>query len=73
MSSREKQHHADGPRWAPIRQPESPRTGEIVIDLVNSVAVAVGGVYEITGSPLISTVAGGCAVMVVGLALGLRR
>lgn len=73
MSSRKKQCRADGHRSAPIRQPESPSTDGIVIAMVNSVVVTVGGVYELTGSLLVSTVAGGLAITTVGLAVGFRR
>jgi hypothetical protein len=71
MSSRKKQCRADGHRSAPIRQPESPRTDGTVVALVNSVAATVGGVYEFTGSLLVSAVAGGLTI--VGLAVGFRR
>ncbi len=73
MSSRKIQCRADSHRSAPIRQPESLGTDEIVIALVNSMVVTVGGVYELTGSLLTSTVAGGLAIMIVGLAAGFRR
>jgi hypothetical protein len=73
MSSKKKPCRADGHRSAPIRQPESTSPDGIVIVLVNSVAATVGGVYELTGSLLVSTVAGGLAITIVGLAVGFRR
>lgn len=68
MFSRKRQRRADGHRLTPIRQPESSSTEGIVIALVNSVVVTVGGVHELTGSLLVSTVAGGLVITIVGLA-----
>lgn len=74
MSPRKRQLRTGSDRFAPPRSPESPSTDGIVVGLVNSVVVIVGGVYELTGSLLVTAVAGaGLTVTLVGLVLGLRR
>lgn len=73
MSSRKNPRRADSHHWTPTRQPESLGTNGLVVDLINSVVVTVGGVYELTGSPLVSAIAGGLAVTIVGLVIGFRR
>lgn len=73
MSSWRKRRRADGHCLAPTKQSQEPSTDRIMAGLVNSAAVTVGGVYELTGSPLMSTVAGGLTVTIVGLAVGFRR
>lgn len=69
MPSRKTQRRANSHHPARTR----PSTDKIVVGLVNSVAITVGGVYELTGSPVVAAVAGGLAGTVVGVAVGLHR
>lgn len=64
MSSRNKKRRAN--------RSALPAPDPIVVSLVNSVAVAVGGVYELTGSLAVAAVAGGGTAALVCLVLGLR-
>lgn len=73
MFSQRQRRRTDDDPWLATKRIERPSIHGIVIDLINSVVVAVGGVYELTGSALVSTVTGGLAITIVGLAMGLGR
>lgn len=66
MSSRDSKRRTDSHRSA------LPTTDGCVF-LINSVVVAIGGVYKLTGSPLVSAVAGSLAATLAGLTLCHRR
>jgi hypothetical protein len=65
MSSRDSKRRSDS-----HRSPLSTTDGCVV--LINSVVVAIGGVYELTGSPTVSVVAGCLAAVLAGLTLRRR-
>jgi hypothetical protein len=52
---------------------ESPGFDGIAVGLLNSIAVTIGGVYEVTGSLLVTAVVVGIASALVALVLGLCR
>jgi hypothetical protein len=69
MPSSKEQYRPDDHRRVPTEQSESSGIDRNVTDLINSVVVTVAGVYELTGSPIISTVTG-LVILIMGLSVG---